>query len=78
MEEESEVGEKPEGGIVSHQRLWRCGWRNEPWSRGLQSGEKETFLELKRGQRPLVVQRPDYRAKKISETAKEIFRGSEF
>lgn len=46
--------------------------------RGLQSGEKETFLELKRGQRPLVVQRPDYRAKKTSEAAKEIFRGSEF
>lgn len=48
--------------------------------RGLQSGQKETFLELKRGQRLLVVHRPDYRAKKTSEAAKEeeIFRGSEF
>lgn len=48
--------------------------------RGLQSGEKETFLELRRGQRPLVVQRPDYRAEKTSEAAKEeeIFIGSEF
>lgn len=48
--------------------------------RGLQSGEKETFLELKRGQRPWWYRRPDYRAEKTSEAAKEeeIFRGSEF
>lgn len=51
MEEESEMGEKPEGGAVPCQRLCRYGWRDEPWSEAF-SLERRKPWSLREGSVP--------------------------